>query len=178
MHQSQLEPKFAYPWNGLGAVYSDLDCFDEAIAAFQKSIELEPKFAYPWNGLGKVYILLKCDEEALKAFQKAVELDPDGGVMHSSLAGILCILGRKEEAEKQVEIARPLMKKESEYDRACFEAICGNGEGALRLLEIALEKKQTRLAFARRDPDFDFIRDDPRFKELVGEEGGKDGTGW
>jgi hypothetical protein len=35
---------------------------------------------------------------------------------------------------------------------------------------IALEKKQTSYAWARRDPDFDFIRDDLRFKELVGEE--------
>ena len=67
-------------------------------------------------------------------------------------------------------MTRPqLTVKETEYDRACFESICGNVDEALALLKVALEKKQTPFAWARRDPDLDFIRDDPRFKALVGE---------
>jgi len=61
------------------------------------------------------------------------------------------------------------MTKENEYSRACFESICGNVDEALTLLKVAFEKKQASLEWARRDPDFDFIRDDPRFKALVGE---------
>jgi hypothetical protein len=36
------------------------------------------------------------------------------------------------------------------------------------LLRIALEQKQIDIEWARKDPDFDFIRDDMRFKKLVG----------
>jgi tetratricopeptide (TPR) repeat protein len=165
----ELDPKFAHPWNGLGNVYSDLSRPEEAMAAYQKAIELDPKFAYPWNGLGILHTLFHCYDEALVAFQKAVELAPKDGNFNASLAGILRRLGRMDEHARQVEVARPLMEKESDYNRACLESICGHVDEALRLLKMALEKKQTSLAWARRDPDFDFIREDPRFKELVGE---------
>jgi hypothetical protein len=85
-----------------------------------------------------------------------------------SLVGILRKLGREAEAQAQIEIARSLMAKENEYNRACFESICGNVEQALALLKVALEKKQTSLEWARRDPDFDSIREEPGFKALVG----------
>jgi len=61
-----------------------------------------------------------------------------------------------------------LFSKESEYNRACFESICGNKEEALRLLKISIEQKQANLEWVQQDPDFFFIRDDPRFNELVG----------
>ena len=54
------------------------------------------------------------------------------------------------------------------YNRACLESFDGNVDEALALLKVAMEKKQTLLAWARRDPDFDFICEDVRFKALVG----------
>jgi tetratricopeptide (TPR) repeat protein len=164
----QLDPKFAYPHNGLGNVYSDLGNYDDAIAAYQRAIQLDPKFAAPHNGLGVVYQLLGQYEKALSVYQKAVELAPDRGTYRGSLVGILRKLGREAEAQVQIEIARSLMAKENEYNRACFESICGNVEQALALLKVALEKKQTSLEWVRRDPDFDSIREEPGFKALVG----------
>jgi hypothetical protein len=90
-------------------------------------------------------------------------------MMRASLVGLLFKLGRKNEANEQISITRPLMVKENEYNRACFEAICGNADEALGLLKRALEKKQVSLRWVRQDPDIDFIHDDPRFTELVGE---------
>jgi tetratricopeptide (TPR) repeat protein len=164
----QLDPKDAAPHNGLGNVYAQLGNYDDAIAAYQRAIQLDPKDAAPHNGLGSVYQLLGQYEKALSAYQKAVELAPDGGMYRGSLVGILRKLGREAEAQAQIEIARSLMAKENEYNRACFESICGNVEQALALLKVALEKKQTSLEWARRDPDFDSIREEPGFKALVG----------
>ena len=155
-------------WNGLGNLYRNLNRNDNAIAAYQKAIELDPKYASPWNSLGIVCNLQKDYEKALNAFQKAVEIEPEVGTYRSSLVAVLRRLKQDEEAAQQIEIARKLMEKESEYNRACFEAICGNIEESLRLLKIALENKEIEIDWARQDPDFDFIRDDPRFKELVG----------
>jgi len=164
----ELDPKDAYPHHGLGNVYSDLGNYDEAIAGYQRAIQLDPKFAAPHNGLGNVYQLLGHYEKALSAYQKAVELVPDRGMYRGSLVGLLRRLGREAEAQAQMEIARPLMAKENEYNRACFESICGNVEQALALLKVAIEIKPSRRDLARRDPDFDFIREDSRFKALVG----------
>jgi tetratricopeptide (TPR) repeat protein len=114
-----------------------------------------------------VYAALKRYDEAIRAFQKVVELNPDYNLAHCTLAGYYRRLGQENEAQKHITIAMPTMKDETEYNRACFAAICGNNDQALELLREALEKKQTTLEWVRRDPDFEFIRDDPRFEVLV-----------
>ncbi|MGC8947080.1 MAG: TPR end-of-group domain-containing protein, partial [Anaerolineae bacterium] len=141
---------------------------DEAIAAFQRAIALDEKYAYPWNGLGIVYALRGEWERALEAFRRAAELAPERGMYHASIVGALRALGREAEAQEEIVRARPLMEKESEYNRACFAAICGETEEALRLLETALQKRQTSPAWARQDPDLRSLHGDPRFEALVG----------
>jgi Flp pilus assembly protein TadD len=152
----------------VGNVYRALGKYDDAIACYQRAMALDPKDAYPHNGMGVVYQILGQYENALKEYQTAVELDPKGGSFRSSLASILRKLGRESEAAEQIKIARELMAKENEYSRACFESICGNVDAALALLKVALEKSPGNREWARRDPDFDFIREDARFKALVG----------
>jgi tetratricopeptide (TPR) repeat protein len=163
-----LDPKDAAPWNNLGNVYRDLGRYEEAIQAYQKAIALDPKFALPWNGLGNVYALRGEWEQALGAFRRAAELAPERGVYHASVASALRALGREAEAQEEIARARPLMEKENEYNRACFAAICGEREEALRLLEIALQKRQVSRQWARRDPDLRSLHGDPRFEKLVG----------
>ncbi|WP_448337817.1 tetratricopeptide repeat protein, partial [Chloroflexus aurantiacus] len=163
-----LDPQYAYPWNGLGNVYRQQGRYDEAIAAYQRAIDIDPQFAAPWQGLGLVYTLQGELEQAVTAFRRAIELAPEEGTFYGSLAGVLRRLGREEEARQAIEAARPLMAQESEYNRACFAAICGDGEEALRLLAIALQQQQVSPDWARRDPDFVTLHADPRFWELVG----------
>jgi tetratricopeptide (TPR) repeat protein len=168
-HQAiALNPKHAAPWNGLGAVYRALGRYEEAIQACQQAIALDPKDAYPWNGLGNVYALRGEWEQALGAFRRAAELAPERGGYHASVASALRALGREAEAQEEIARARPLIEKENEYNRACFAAICGEREEALRLLEIALQKRQVSRQWARRDPDLRSLHGDPRFEKLVG----------
>jgi len=165
----ELDPKYAYPHNGLGNVYSDLGRTEDAIAAYGRAIELDPKYASPHNGLGVVCQLSEQYEKSEVAFRKAVELNPQSGTYRSSLVGILRKLGRDVEADEQIKISRELIAKEGAYNRACFEAICGNSDYALGLLKMALEKREESLEWAERDPDFDSLRGDPRFVALIEE---------
>jgi tetratricopeptide (TPR) repeat protein len=165
----ELDPKYAYPYNGLGNVYRDLGRYNESISAHQRAIELYPQYAISYIDLGNDFRALGRHEEAIAAYQHAIGLNPKLGKAHFSLAACYRKLGREAEYAEQIKIARKLIAQENEYNRACLESVCGNVDEALRLLKIALEKKQISSAWARRDPDFDFIRDDPRFKALVGE---------
>jgi tetratricopeptide (TPR) repeat protein len=54
------------------------------------------------------------------------------------------------------------------YNLACCEALAGRREAALEHLEASFAHEPYR-SYARTDTDFDPIRDDPRFVELVGE---------
>jgi hypothetical protein len=55
------------------------------------------------------------------------------------------------------------------YNLACFRALAGDPEGALDALERAAEMDSESVRkWGESDSDLDSIRDDPRFKELVG----------
>jgi hypothetical protein len=86
-----------------------------------------------------------------------------------ALARLYRKLGRKAESAEACKTARDLFEKESEYNRACFEAVCGSPDAAIALLRTALEKREQTADWARRDPDFEPIRDDPRFAALLDE---------
>ncbi len=154
----------------LGKIQVELGKLDEALESHLKSCEVQEKESENWNGLGMVYTLQDELEKALASFQKTVDLAPEKGMYRNSVVRILMRLGREAEAAEHDAQARPLVAKESEYNRACFAAICGDPEEALRLLRIALQKKQVSRQWAQRDPDFDSLRTDPRFRELVGEQ--------
>jgi len=165
----ELDPKYAVSHTGLGNVYRDLGEYEKAIAQYQERIRQSPKDAdYGYNGLGITYQFMGQLEQAKAAYECAVELQPEDATYRASLASACRKLGLEGEYQKHCDMAREPMSKENEYSRACFASICGNVDEALALLKVALEKKQTSLAWARRDPDFDFIRGDPRFKALVG----------
>ena len=55
------------------------------------------------------------------------------------------------------------------YNLACCEALAGRTEDAIRHLRLALEKSDQLRAFAKEDSDLDSIRDEPAFRELVGD---------
>jgi tetratricopeptide (TPR) repeat protein len=164
----ELNSKSAYYWHNLGITYQILKQYDAAIEAYNKAIELDPKDSSSWYGLGTVFLILRNSERALSAYQKAVELSPNSGMFRASLVGSLRKLGKEPEALEQEKVAHSLIDKEDEYTRACYASICGNTEEALRLLKVALEQKEVQLDWVHQDPDFDFMRDDPRFKRLVG----------
>ncbi len=156
-------------WDALGNIYRTLGCYGEAISAFEQAISLQPsKEEYHYH-LGLAHAAQKHNDEAIKAFQQVIELNPEYMLAHGALAGSFRRLGLEDEATEHIRIALPLMQNEKEYNRACFEAICGNVDKAIELLEVALERKQTPLEWVRCDPDLDSVRDDPRFRALVDE---------
>jgi hypothetical protein len=54
------------------------------------------------------------------------------------------------------------------YNLACCESLAGRTTDAIEHLRHAIDASERSRAYARGDSDFDPIRDDPAFKELVG----------
>ena len=54
------------------------------------------------------------------------------------------------------------------YNVACCESLAGRTEDAIEHLRLAIERSERGRSLAARDSDFDPIRDEPAFKELVG----------
>jgi tetratricopeptide (TPR) repeat protein len=164
----QVNPKNARAWDTLGNLHKSAGQYREALLAYQQAIDNDPSKALFHHHLGLVYA---CDgriDDAIAAFQKVIELEPDHSLAHATLGGYYRKKGLEELAQKHIGIAmKSIFDSENEYNRACLAAICGNTEQALELLRIALMNKQTYVDWILRDPDLDFIRQDPRFKQLV-----------
>jgi tetratricopeptide (TPR) repeat protein len=54
------------------------------------------------------------------------------------------------------------------YNLACCESLAGRKEDALAHLRHAVEKSDRLRAYAKEDLDFDAIRDEPAFREMIG----------
>ncbi len=54
------------------------------------------------------------------------------------------------------------------YNLACCESLAGRKEDALRHLRRSIELSERFRSFARSDSDFESIREEPAFKEIVG----------
>ena len=164
----QVNPKNARAWDTLGNLHKSAGQYREALLAYQQAIDNDPSKALFHHHLGLVYA---CDgriDDAIAAFQKVIELEPDHSLAHATLGGYYRKKGLEELAQKHIGIAmKSIFDSENEYNRACLAAICGNTDQAFELLRIALKNKQTYVDWILRDPDLDFIRQDPRFKQLI-----------
>jgi len=163
-----VNPANAFAWDTLGEHYKALGQYNDAIDAFHKSIELDSSKALYFYHLGLVYAMVGRHDEAINVFKKVLEIDSRYGLVHAILGGYYRKYGNEELAQEHIDAARELIgDNENEYNRACMESICGNANQSLELLEIALKNKQSYVNLARKDPDLDFIRSDPRFLALL-----------
>jgi tetratricopeptide (TPR) repeat protein len=123
------------------AVKSAGNDIDRAEANYNLAIEKNPKIAETYNNLG---VLLIKDEsrwnDAEAAFRKAIELNPNLAQAYGNLACLRSVSNKEE-----------------------------NKDDAFRYLKKAIDLDSASKEGAKTDPDFDFLRDDPRFAEIVGE---------
>ena len=71
----------------------------------------------------------------------------------------------RESIEAHPEFAGPL------YNLACCESLAGRKDDAIRHLRLAIDRNEPFRSLAAEDSDFDAIRDEPEFKELVSSDG-------
>lgn len=164
----RLDQNYVEAFNGRGVARRTKGDISGAFDDFNIAINIQPTNVEALHSRGNIFSIRGDELSALSDIRKASELAPEDGSIRGSFIRVLKSLGNKQEAEEQEKNARELIQKENEYNQACFEAICGNIEEALKLLKSALEKRQSTKKWAQQDPDFDCIRDEPRFKELVG----------
>ncbi|MDO8752760.1 MAG: tetratricopeptide repeat protein [Anaerolineales bacterium] len=165
---AQDHPRNYAVWERLGDSYKAAGHYEDALLAYQNAVTVNPNKPSSFYRLGLVQAVERNDAEAVMAFQKVLELVPDHAQAHASLASQYLRMGMERLARPHIEKAlNANLEDETEYNRACLEAICGNNERALELLEIALQTKQTFINWAGKDPDLDSLRGDHRFQNLL-----------
>jgi tetratricopeptide (TPR) repeat protein len=113
---------------------------------------------------------LKRYDEAEAAYRKAIDLNPSYATAYYNLGILLKDLKRYDEAEAAYRKAIELNPSYATayYNLSCLSSINRDAEQAFGYLQKAIDNGFDP-AYAWDDPDLQWLRDDPRFVEIVGE---------
>ncbi len=164
---------------------------EEALEEARLGAELDPLTAIRFNVLGYILRTNRRYDESIEALRHAESLDPDLRFVPYNLIRAYLLVGRYDEAERLV----PRIPLADEVDREpiltmiraiadsslrdsalalrlsrpqpTLHALLGDKEGTLEDLERALFDPPFGTGNLVSDPEYDFIRDDPRFEALV-----------
>ena len=145
------------------------DRFANAEPFYRRALELDDRNPRRYIGLVTLLRQTSRDAEALPLAERWLTLAPDDADPPLALAALRRKLGRAEESARYLDAARRLAGDDAWYARACIESVAGNVDGAIEYLRRAAKDKEFDREWATRDPDLEWIRDDPRFKEIVGD---------
>ena len=152
--------------------------FDDAIRHYEKAAALMETDYLAAGLLVSCYKAVgdrdgerRAAQRALARIEKIVAIEPDNGSAMSYGVGALAALGETERAREWAERALLLDPDNLNlrYNFACTLVVeLHEFEAALDLLEPVFEKLQSEaINWTKTDPDFDLIRDHPRFKAMI-----------
>ena len=157
-----------------GNAYFRAADYEQALADYARALQLRPDHPGILMNRGLALHNLGRHEEALAAYDRALQLRPDhpdpDTLTNRGIA--LGNLRRSEEALAAYDRALQLRPDHPAtlYNRACLFSLWNKPPEAVEDLRRAIAGDPKYRGMARTDSDFDNIRSDPRFQELVGEE--------
>jgi tetratricopeptide (TPR) repeat protein len=188
LEASKLNPSSEIIYNKLGIAYSQLMLYREAIAALNTAIALNKHYAYAYNNLGSVHFALRELRPAEKNFKRAIKLNPNVASFHQNLGAVYFEKKNYQHAKDEYRIALTLDKNvlsrsdaislkapgESQsnpmrnYQMAIiYASILQDVDKTIEHLKLAADQGYRVLDFVDKEPSFDPVRNDPRFKNFL-----------
>jgi len=134
-----------------------------------KIIELDPNFAPAYDYLALSYLKLGRNAEAIAAAEKGVDLSKRAGIALGDLGYVYAAVGKRAEASDKIkELEEKYTRKEAigQYIAAVYVGL-GDKDKAFEWLEKDFQARNGKLAEIRWQVQFESLRDDPRFKDLI-----------
>jgi len=165
----ELDPLSPSIMQSLGWTYYQARRFKEAITTFQSMLDTAPDLAY---GLATYSWALRHAgkaEEAVEAAEKALRLSSGGQFFVAVTGAAYAAAGRNSNARATLEQLREMSATAyvSPYHRALIHVHLGEREQALQLLVEAAAINEGWLVWLAVEPQFDSLRAEPAFAEIL-----------
>ena len=153
----------------LGWILFNARRYDEAIREYSSALAVEPDNANTLWRLGFALSLKHQSQEAIAVLERAVSVSDRAPGNLGVLAAVYGQAGRREDALRV--LAELKNRQRTGYVPAGAFVLTYSGladrEQTLNWLDQAYKEQSLILLFLKVHPIFDFLRDDPRFKDLL-----------
>lgn len=167
-HALELDPMSVIMNRIYADVLLDGRKYDEAIQQYQKTLELDPNFPTAHYFLGRAYEAKGMYDEAVAEYTKASNLGTIGSVI-SKANDVYKQSGWKAYVQFNLDqlVEKAPERKFPAFLIATFYTKLGRTDEALQWLEKGYEERDFRMTLIGVAFEFDSLRSDPRFKELL-----------
>ena len=165
----ELDPLSSIIGVNVSRMYGVQNNHEASIENSLKTIELDPNFGPAYEYLALAYLKRGRNAEAIAAAEKAVDLSNRSGISVGDLGGVYAVVGKRAEAiDKIKELEEKYTRKEAigQYIAAVYVAL-GDKDKAFEWLEKDFQARNGKLAEIRWQIQFESLRDDPRYKDLL-----------
>ncbi|MBZ5646445.1 MAG: tetratricopeptide repeat protein [Acidobacteriia bacterium] len=146
--------QYAAAYNNLGVAAYLQGAYQKATQQYEKAIALQETSASFHSNLGTAWFAQGKIEKALVEYNRAVEIDPE-------------ILTRVTSGGAEARVSTPQERAYYFYVLAKMYAARKDVERCLHCLRKAKEDNYSRIGDVYKDADFETVRADPRFAELM-----------
>ncbi|MGB2768757.1 MAG: protein kinase [Candidatus Zixiibacteriota bacterium] len=166
----ELDPLSLIINRNLGLVLYFARRYDKAVEQLQRTLEMDPSFSLAHAALGQAYLQKSMYQEALVELQKESELRGGLDAVVEVWKGIALVkVGKRSEAYGILDdlLKRAKRAYVSPVLLACLYFALGEKDKGFERLDEAHRERDSRLLETKVLPEFDGVRSDPRFKELL-----------
>jgi adenylate cyclase len=164
-----LDPLKIGPKAGVAQIYNQAHEYDKAIEQYRKVLDLSPDDEQSHGALGHVYSRKGMYAEALAEMQKSFDLSHGNPFPEAGLALIYAESGKRDEAKVRLNKVIAAYGPDPTLATiiALVYSVLGEKDEAFRWLDRAYQSRAPNLLQIRSFPEFDNLRSDPRFAELL-----------
>ena len=166
----EIQDNLPEVWNNRGVILTKLQRYREAIDSYEKAITIHSNYPDAWNNHGVALGKIQEYEKAVDSYNHAVELKPDYGDAWNNRGFALVQLNKYNEAIHSYQQATALKPNSYLiwYNQARCYSLHGQLDLALESLKKAIEiQPQAVRKLARKESDFEGLRSDQKFQELI-----------
>jgi tetratricopeptide (TPR) repeat protein len=169
MEALKYKRNFPDAWISLGNLLVRLERYEEAIESYDEALKYKPDFSDAWVDRGDSLDNLDRYEEALESYDIALKYKPDFPEAWINRSNALNKLGCHKEAIASCKEALAYKPDHPQawFNIACSQSRLGEIDQAIASLQKAIEINPKFREDAKTDSDFDAIRQDDRFQQLL-----------
>jgi len=162
----ELDPMSSLERSSQGRVLFRARRYEDAIQQLQRSIDLDPQNFASISRLADVYDTIGRYPEAVATRERSMEIGGGRLIKSPALARTYALAGRKQDAKRILDVLVTSPGRNQINGIALAYFALGDKNKGFEWLTRAFDQREL-VVYTKHDPQYDSVRPDPRFQELV-----------